>query len=96
MRLQTLRAAAELAPLTLVLLAWILLAGALLLLAGLRLPATLLAGLLTRVLVLLARIRILTAHSEFSFFASYAAGDNQPAWHWLQGNSGSAGQIAWR
>jgi len=51
----------------LVLLAWVLLAGALLLLAGLRLPAALLAGLLTRVLVLLARIRILTAHSEFSF-----------------------------
>jgi hypothetical protein len=57
----------RLSPLTLVLLAWVLLAGALLLLAGFRLPAALLAGLLTRVLVLLARIRILIAHSEFSF-----------------------------
>jgi len=53
-------------------------AGVLLLLAGLLLPATLLlaglltrilvllTGLLTRVLVLLARILILTAHLEFS------------------------------
>jgi len=64
----------ELAPLVRIL----LVAGVLLLLAGLLLPATLLlaglltrilvllTGLLTRVLVLLARILILIAHLEFS------------------------------
>jgi hypothetical protein len=40
--------------------------GALLLLAGLRLTAALLAGFLSGILVLLARILILIAHSEFS------------------------------
>jgi hypothetical protein len=48
-------------------LAGVLLTGVLLLLAGLLLPAALLlAGLLTWILVRLARILILIAHSEFS------------------------------
>jgi hypothetical protein len=65
----------ELAALARVLLAWIRLTRIWLtwvlpLLAGLLLPAALLllAGLLSRVLVRLARIRILVAHSEFSLF----------------------------
>jgi hypothetical protein len=68
---------AALASLTRGLLTWVLLAGALLLLAGLRLSAALLAGLLTGGLVLLARIRILIAHSEFSF--CFIRSKRQPA-----------------
>jgi hypothetical protein len=52
----------------------------LLLLAGLLLPAALLlAGLLTRVLVLLARIFILIAHLEFSLCFVRSKGQPGPA-----------------
>jgi hypothetical protein len=63
-----------------------LLAWALLLLAGLLLPAALLAGLLTGILVLLARILILVAHSGFSF-ASCAARINPHERKWLRGKA---------
>jgi ribose/xylose/arabinose/galactoside ABC-type transport system permease subunit len=77
-----------------------LLAGVLLLLAGLLLPAALLlAGLLPRVLVLLtwivlawilvllARVLVLT-HSEFSL-SLFAVGVNERGRDWLRRNGGS-------
>jgi hypothetical protein len=68
--------------------AWILL-----LLAGL-LPAALLTRLLARVLVLLTRVLILSAHSGISLVA--LAGDNRVGELWLRGNIRSNAIIPWQ
>jgi hypothetical protein len=64
----------------------------LLLLSGLLATALLLAGLLARVLVLLARILVLVRHSGSPWLN--VTPNNQEAGIWFQGNSGSAGIIA--
>jgi hypothetical protein len=64
----------------------------LLLLAGL-LTAALLAGLLVRVLVLLARIWVLVRHRRSPLLN--VVRDNRKARHWFQGALGSAVIIAW-
>jgi hypothetical protein len=66
----------------------------LLLLAWLLAAALLLTGLLARVLVLLTRVLILSAHSGISLVA--LAGDNRVGELWLRGNIRSNAIIPWQ
>jgi len=69
--------------------------GILLLLTGLLSAALLLAGLLTRVLVLLARVLVLIRTSGSPLLKGKRR-DNGLAKCWFRRNSGSAAIIAWR
>jgi hypothetical protein len=53
----------------------------------------LLAGLLVRILVLLARIRVLVRHRRSPLLN--VVGDNRKARHWFQADLGSVVIIAW-
>jgi hypothetical protein len=73
----------------------------LLLLAGLLAAALLLAGFLTRVLVLLARVLVLVGHRDLPLlnatsWLNVAEYNNPRLRDWFPGTSGSAGIIAWR
>jgi hypothetical protein len=70
--------------------AWILL-----LLARLLATALLLTGLLARILVLLTRVLILSAHSEISLVLTLTAVNGRAA-VWLLRNIGSSAAILWR